>query len=91
MQAAQTEPPVREPDFIDRTVDEGLSDWEPLIDPLFASIDDVIKDCADLGELQSRLVDALGAMDVSAFQELIARGTFAARVTGLADKSRDQG
>lgn len=91
MQAAENDLPVREPDFIDVTVDEGLSDWQPLIDPLFASIDSLIGDCADLGELQSRLADALGTMDVSAFQELVARGSFAARVTGLADKSRDQG
>jgi hypothetical protein len=76
MQAAENDLPVREPDFIDVTVDEGLSDWQPLIDPLFASIDSLIGDCADLGELQSRLADALGRW-MSAFQELVARGSFA--------------
>ena len=80
--------PAREPDFITRTADEALGDWEPLVAPLLASIDDLAAQCADLGELQSRLSEALAEMEPAAFAELLARGSFAASITGQADPER---
>ena len=74
----------REPDFIAQTAIEALGDWEPLVEPLLSSFEDLAGDCADLSELQSRLAEALGGMEVSAFTELLARGGFAARITGEA-------
>lgn len=81
----------REPDFIALTADEALSDWEPIIENMLSSVEDVAADCSDLSELQSRMAEALGGMGVDAFTELLAKGGFAARVTGLADPKRDAG
>lgn len=80
----------REPDFIDRTTDEAIDDWVPLVERLLSSFESLADDCQDLSEFQSRLAEALGDMDVSAFQELLARGMFAARITGEADPGRDK-
>ena len=75
---------VREPDAIALTTEESLGDWEALINPLLDPVETLIGDCGDLGELQSRLVEVLGDMDVSAFADLLAKGQFAARIAGLA-------
>ena len=80
----------REPDFIAATAIEALDDWQELVEPLLSSFEAVAADCADLSELQSRLAEALGGMDASAFTELLARGGFAARITGEADPARDK-
>lgn len=85
LNASQSDGSGREPDAITLTMDEALSDWEALVDPLFETIEAQIADAGSIDELQSRLVDALSDMDVSAFTELLARGGFAARVAGLAD------
>lgn len=84
-------PSGRAPDFIDRTADEALDDWEPLVEPMLASVDALIGDSADLPELQRRLAEALAGVDSSAFAELLARGSFAARVTGLARPADREG
>lgn len=74
----------REPDAIALTTEEALGDWEALINPLLDPVETLIGDCGDLGELQSRLVDVLGEMDVDAFAAMLAKGQFAARIAGLA-------
>lgn len=81
---------AREPDFIAATADEAIGDWEPLIEPLLASFEDVAGDCTDLSELQARISDALAHMDPESFTGLLARGGFSARIAGLADPARDQ-
>lgn len=81
--AAQDGPlPDRAPDAIAATAIEALDDWEPLIDPLLSSFEDVAAECADLTELQARLAGALERMDPARFTELLARGAFATRIAG---------
>lgn len=75
---------TREPDAIALTTEEALGDWEALINPLLDPVETLIGDCGDLGELQSRLVEALENMEVGAFATLLAKGQFAARIAGLA-------
>lgn len=77
----------REPDVIDRTVDEALDDWERTVEPMLEPFDRLIDECADLSELQARVIQQIEAMDVSAAQEQLARGGFAARIMGLAGLS----
>ncbi len=91
LQSSQGDLPARDPDFITRTADEALGDWEPLIEPLLTSIDDLAAQCSDLGELQERLSEAMATMDPTAFAELLSRGGFAASVTGQADPSGNPG
>ena len=93
LQAQQDREPEREPDALALTTDEALGDWEPMIAPLLDPVDALIGDCETLGELQSRLAEAMAGMDPEAFTEELARGLFAARVSGQADRgaSRDSG
>ncbi|MEM8725390.1 MAG: DUF935 family protein, partial [Pseudomonadota bacterium] len=72
-------------DVIDATVDELLDDWETQVDPLFAAVDGLIEEVSDLSELQARLSQAIGGMDTSQFEQLLAQGGFAARIAGQAD------
>ena len=74
----------REPDFVDLTTDEAIDDWAPLVEPLLSSFETLAEDCTDLLQFQSRLAEGLAGMDSAAFEELLARGLFAAKVTGLA-------
>lgn len=71
-------------DFIDATTDEAIDDWAPLVEPLLSSFEVLAEECTDLLQFQSRLAEGLAGMDAEAFQELLARGLFAAKVTGLA-------
>jgi len=72
----------RTPDAIAMTAEEALGDWEALTAPLLDPVDALIGDCATLGELQSRLAEAMGSMDPAAFTEQLARGLFSARIAG---------
>lgn len=81
--------PERKPDAMALTTEEALGDWEALMAPLLDPVDTLIGECADLRELQSRLTEALGEMDTAAFAQLLARGTFAARIAGLAEPQKD--
>ncbi|MBD3728751.1 MAG: DUF935 domain-containing protein [Sphingomonadales bacterium] len=74
-----------EPDKIDLTAEEALSDWEEQIDPLLAPVDALIGECQSLDELQARLVEVIGSMDDARFTEVLARAGFAARIAGLAE------
>ncbi len=73
-------------DAIDATIDEMLDDWQPQIDPLLAPVDALIAEAADLSEVQARLSQLIGDMDTSAFEQLLARGGFAARMIGEAER-----
>lgn len=73
-------------DAIDATIDEMLGDWESHIDPLLAPVDALIADAVDLSEVQARLAQVIGAMDTSAFEQLLAQGGFAARMIGEAER-----
>lgn len=91
LQSVKSDASDREPDAIALTTEEALGDWEALINPLLDPVEALIEDCGDLSELQSRLVEVLGDMDVSAFSEMLARGSFAARIAGLAAPQKDAG
>ena len=81
----------REPDFVDLTTDEAIDDWAPLVEPLLSSFETLAEDCTDLLQFQARLAEGLAGMDSAAFEELLARGLFAARITGEVDPARDGG
>jgi phage gp29-like protein len=77
----------REPDPIALTTEEALGDWEALVTPMLDPVDFLIGDCSDLGELQSRLSETIEKMGTDAFTEALAKGLFAARVSGEAAKA----
>lgn len=86
----QSQQAPREPDAIALTTEEALGDWEELIAPVLDPVEALIGDCRTLGELQSRLAEAMATMDTGAFTQELARGLFAARVAGLADRGADR-
>jgi phage gp29-like protein len=77
-------------DAIDVTIDELLDDWRPQIDPMLAAVDGLIAEATDLSEVQARLSQVIGAMDTSAFEQLLAQGGFAARMIGQATQKGGQ-
>lgn len=83
--ASQSDPAIAAPDQIDATADEALGDWLPIVRPIVAPIDAMLADATSLDDVKARLIDALGEMDTDAFAELLARGSFAARIEGMAD------
>lgn len=81
----------RQPDALVLTTDEALGDWEAMVTPLLDPVDALIADCETLGELQSRLAEAMDGMDPAVFTEALARGLFAARVSGEAAPGKNAG
>ena len=86
IQSANGDQGDREPDAIALTAIEALDDWEPLIEPLLSSFEGLADDCADLSELQARLAEALVAMDPAEFADRLAKGAFAARLSGQGEQ-----
>lgn len=71
-------------DAIDHAVAAAGDDWELLINPVVAAADRLIAGCSTLEEARDRLAEVMGAADMTALTELLARGSLAARMAGLA-------
>lgn len=74
--------PEREPDGIDRAIDEALDDWQALVDPMRGPIDALLESADTLEDVRDGLIDALQAMDVSQMQSVLARAGFGSRLLG---------
>lgn len=74
--------PEREPDGIDRAIDEALDDWQALVDPMRGPIDALLESAESLEDVRDGLIDALQAMDVSQMQSVLARAGFGSRLLG---------
>lgn len=72
----------REPDGIDRAIDEALDDWQALVDPMRGPIDELLETSETLEQFRDGLIDALQAMDVGAIQSVLARAGFGSRLLG---------
>ncbi|MGQ2942702.1 MAG: DUF935 domain-containing protein [Blastomonas fulva] len=72
----------REPDGIDRAIDEALDDWQALVDPMRGPIDELLETSESLEQFRDGLIDALQAMDVGAIQSVLARAGFGSRLLG---------
>lgn len=80
--AAAQELQEREPDGIDRAIDEALDDWQALVDPMRGPIDELLETSESLEQVRDGLIDALQAMDVGAIQSVLARAGFGSRLLG---------
>ena len=67
--------PEREPDGIDRAIDEALDDWQALVDPMREPIDALLDGAESLEDVRDGLIGALQAMDVSELQSVLARAS----------------
>ncbi|MCW3835982.1 DUF935 domain-containing protein [Sphingomonas canadensis] len=83
--AAQDAP--REPDAIDRLVDDAIAASGGFGDAMIAGVEELISGAASLEEVREILAmragDALAAMPADQFTELLARSSFATRLAGL--------
>lgn len=80
--AAAQDGQTREPDGIDRAIDEALDDWQALVDPMRGPIDELLETSESLEQFRDGLIDALQAMDVAAMQSVLARAGFGSRLLG---------
>lgn len=74
--------PAEGEDAIDVLTDEALNDWAEIVAPVTGPIADLVASCSTLEELRGRLAQAIGAMDVGAITEILARASFNARLAG---------
>lgn len=74
-------------DAIDDAAAEILSDWEPLIAPLVAGLQEEIAAATSIEEVERLLSMRLATMDVAQLTNVLARAAFAARLSGEADES----
>lgn len=78
--------PAQGMDAIDVAVAEELNGWQPLVDPLLASIRALLDDCLAQGltldEFKARLPEALAGQDAGPLAEHLARMAFMARLGG---------
>lgn len=73
------------PDAVDQLADSALDDWEPLMKPLVAGVEEVLEGATTLAEARDRLSTALSTMDDRAVAELLAKAGFASRLAGELD------
>ena len=78
--------PAQAMDAVDVAVAEELDGWQPLVDPLLASVRVLLEDCLAQGltlrEFQARLSEALDGQDAGPLAEHLARMMFSARLGG---------
>jgi phage gp29-like protein len=81
---------ARKPDAIDTMVEEALTDWQGMVDPLLGSFDDLIAGATSMEEVRELLAmkagDVIAAMDVTAIVQLGERVGFAGKIAGLVEK-----
>lgn len=73
-----------EQDALGQLAEQMADDWQPTMDGLLNPIDELAGEVDSLEAFRDRLPEAIGRMDSAAVAELIARGLFAAYVSGRA-------
>ncbi|MDD2867700.1 DUF935 domain-containing protein [Neomegalonema sp.] len=70
------------PDALDDLAGEMLGDWRPVMAPLVDPIRRLLEEAGSLEEARDRLAELIGEMESAAFEELLTRGGFTARLAG---------
>lgn len=74
-------------DAIDEAVASMLgADWEIMVDPVIAGLEDELGAATTLGEAQGILARRIETLGVNKLAEMLARASFAARLAGEADE-----
>lgn len=73
-------------DAVDHVIDDVLSDWQPLVAPIVAGLEEKLSGVTSRAEAEAVLRAHLATMDTSELQETLARAFFAARLAGEADQ-----
>jgi phage gp29-like protein len=78
------------PDAIDAAAEEALSDWEELMAPIAAPIEELAASAASLEAFRHGLTAIIASMDTDRLTEMLARATFASRLQGDAQIQQEQ-
>lgn len=71
-----------QPDALDRLADDLAGEWREVVDPMVDPVRRLLDEAGSLEEARDRLASIIGEMDTTAFEELLLRGTFSARLAG---------
>lgn len=71
-----------EHDMLDELAMTVGADWEPVMDPLFREVEQLLASAGTLEEARDRLAEIATSMDVSAAQTALGQAGFAARIAG---------
>ncbi|WP_246476063.1 DUF935 domain-containing protein [Roseibium litorale] len=86
-QAFRSSPSAAEPDGIDRAIDTLLDDgWRPLVEPVIDGLEDELAGAANLDEARAIMERRLDSLGVTKLADMLARASFAARISGEADE-----
>lgn len=86
-QAFRAGPMAAEPDGIDRAVDALLEDgWRPLVEPVIDGLEEELAGAANLDEARAIMERRLDSLGVTRLADMLARASFAARISGEADE-----
>lgn len=79
------------PDALDALADDLAGEWQEAVDPMLDPVRRLLGEVGSLEEFRDRLAALIGEMDTAAFEEMLVRGTFSARLAGRleADLGRD--
>ncbi|HBS22694.1 MULTISPECIES: DUF935 family protein [Thalassospira] len=78
-------------DAIDRAIENGLTDWQPMMDPLLQPIIDMMEGAASFEEIQNKLPELYADMDVSQVTDKLQKLSFAIEVATRAGAEIDDG
>ncbi|MDD2870095.1 MAG: DUF935 domain-containing protein [Neomegalonema sp.] len=70
------------PDALDDLRGEMLGEWRLAAAPMADPVRRLLEEAGSLEEARDRLAELIGEMDLSAFEDLLARGSFSARLAG---------
>jgi phage gp29-like protein len=71
-------------DAWDELSERMADDWQPVMTPLLDPLQKLLEECKTLEELRDRLPEIISDMDVAGLTEWLARGQFAAHLSGRA-------
>lgn len=71
-------------DAVDHAIDDALSDWQPLVAPMIAGLQEKLAAVTSQAEAEAVLRAHLTTMSTADLQEALARAMFAARLAGEA-------
>ncbi len=73
----------------EETTTELTDNWERVMEPMVAPIEEILASCGSFAEFEERLAEAYPKVDIAKLQELVAQSNFKARVSGKLGISND--
>ena len=78
-----------QPDITEALAEDQAADWEPVMNPIVAMIEQATKDSKTYEEFSQKLLELADDLGVDGVAEKLAQATFAARVAGILEINLD--